>query len=139
MLSVAAQPKRRARVTERSFELAFAKALDRCGLASWHMNCREAGWPDRYVSGGIWIEFKVLETLGTVNQTEAEQRAKLRSLEVAGDRTFYCARYQDTVICAPWCDIAGKNLKDVERFHYKNGRDLDEIVRAVIKREVNHA
>ena len=132
ILSVASRPKRRARVTETSFEKAFAKALLACGLKSWHMNCREAGWPDRYVVGGIWIEFKVVDALGINNGTEPEQRAKLHELERSGDKAFYCARFEDKVVIAPWHAVAGKSLAHVPRYAYRDGRDLEQIVQQVI-------
>lgn len=97
------------------------------------MNMREAGWPDRYVRGAIWIEFKVLDCFGVDNGTEAEQRAKMTDLERSGDHVFYCARCGDRVVCAPWRDVRGVNLSTLPSYAYHDARDLDHIVSYVIE------
>lgn len=131
-LRVARFSKKPRRTSEHSFEDTWAKAALAVGYPSWHMNVSEAGWPDRYVKGGIWCELKSLHTLGTVNGTSVEQRIKLNELHAAGDRTFYCAKYENSVILQPWSVIrATRNLATVERFAYKKRIDLEEIIRHV--------
>lgn len=132
MLTVSSSSKGPRRVTEKSFEKAFGRALEACGRTNWHMNCREAGWPDRYVVGGIWIEFKSLDVFGKDNGTEKEQRAKMSELERAGDRVFYCAVSQKRVICAPWHTIKGADLSCITSYAYRDKRDLEQIIRFVI-------
>lgn len=115
--------------SEASFEETFAKAALAVGYQSWHMNMGEAGWPDRYLRGGIWVELKSLVTLGLDNGTSKQQKIKLDELHRAGDRTFYCAKFENTVIFKPWPLIKGINLKTVERYGYRNRTDLQEIIR----------
>jgi hypothetical protein len=132
MLTVNQNLKRPRRVTEKSFEDAFGRALEACGRANWHMGMREAGWPDRYVRGGIWIEFKSLEVFGKDNGTDKDQRVKMTELQAGGDKVFYCAVSQKRVICAPWHAIKGRNLAGFETFAYKDKHDLIQIIKWVI-------
>ena len=128
-LSVSSFPKKKRRTSEASFERQFDKALAACGIKSRHMAMREAGWPDRYATGGIWIELKSLDTLGTDNGTSKEQRIKLNDLHAAGDRVFYCAKFEDSFILKPWSEIRGKNLKGIERYHYGRRGDIEHAIR----------
>lgn len=131
-LRVARFSKKPRRTSEHSFEDTWAKAALAVGYPSWHMNVGEAGWPDRYVKGGIWCELKSLDTLGIVNGTNIEQRIKLNELHAAGDRTYYCAKYENSVIFQPWPVIrATRNLATLERFGYRKRIDLEEIIRHV--------
>lgn len=132
-LRVARFAKKIARTSETSFEEAWAKAALAVGYPSWHMSVKEAGWPDRYIKGGIWCELKSLDVLGTVNGTSTEQRIKLNELHAAGDRTFYCAKYEHSVIFQPWPVIrVTRNLATIERFAYRKRLDLEEIIRHVL-------
>ena len=131
MLSIAGRKKKRARSTETSFEAAFSSAQT---LKNFHVNMNAPGWPDRYFRGGIWIEFKVLD--GWTNQLEDQQPAIMTFLEGLGDLVFYCALVPEdrTVIFQPWHKIRGlKSLKHVERFAYRDKRDLKEIFDAGVK------
>lgn len=118
------------RSTEESFERSFAVALHECGYESWHMACREKGWPDRYVAGGIWIELKSLRRLGKDSGLSAAQRSKLHFLSAAGDRCFYLAKFEDSFIFKPWATIREvQDLRTVERYHYRTKDDLKEAIR----------
>lgn len=140
MLTVNNNLKRPRRVSETSFEGAFAKALLLCGAESWHMNMREKGWPDRYVQGGIWIEFKVLDTLGSDDGTEKEQRTKMAELERSGDWVFYAARCGNDVVFAPWshCVAAGRDTSKLPRYRYKNKNDLIHIIRYAMEGHIEN-
>jgi hypothetical protein len=131
-LTIQGRKSRPRRVTEKSFEDAFAKVLTSMGIKNYHMNMREAGWPDRYLRGGMWIEFKVIDALGVDNGTEPEQRAKMHDLTKGGDYVYYCARFQDQVVIDEWKNVAGKSLAHVQRFQYRDKRDLEHIIRYVI-------
>src|SRR5258707_912783 len=98
MLGVKKTEKKR-RVSETHFEEQFAEAL---GLASWHMLNREAGWPDRYLGGGRWVELKVLDRFGKDDGSFPEQRARMTALHNSGDAVFYCARCNDKFILERW-------------------------------------
>jgi hypothetical protein len=135
VLTIAGRLKKRGRSTESSFESTFSAAQDR---KNFHVNMQSAGWPDRYFSGGIWIEFKVLD--GWAPQLEREQPSIMTMLENMGDCVFYCALVPTdrTVIFKPWHVIKGrKSLKDIERFRYQDKRDLKEIFDAGV-REFQH-
>lgn len=121
------------RSSEESFERIFVLALHECGYESWHMSCRDKGWPDRYVRGGIWIEMKSLKRLGKDTQLSTQQRGKLASLSGAGDRCFYLAKWEDSVIFLPWAVAKTvTDLKTVERFRYRTKEDLKEMIRHVL-------
>lgn len=53
--------KRKRRVTEHSFEDAFAEVCLEKGVYTRHMSDKLAGLPDRYIGGGKWCELKSLE------------------------------------------------------------------------------
>lgn len=129
-LSVSSFKKKARRTSETSFEDQMAAALLECGLASWHMAMREEGWPDRYVHGGIWMELKSLEALGKDTGLSPGQVRKLKELTRAGERTFYCAKFERSVILKPWPVIRdAKDLKDIERYAYRNRGDLVHAIR----------
>jgi hypothetical protein len=128
-LSVSSFKKTKRKTLEKNFEKTFYKALEACGIPNWHMAVREAGWPDRYGRGGVWIELKSLDTLGTDNGTSHEQKIKLNELDRAGDRVFYCAKFEDSFILKPWREIRGQNLKTVERYHYRRRDDIEHAIR----------
>jgi hypothetical protein len=133
VLSITGRKKKRARSTESSFEAAFSGAQSR---KNFHVNMGSAGWPDRYFRGGIWIEFKVLD--GWAPQLEKEQPAIMTYLERIGDLVFYCALVVEdhTVIFKPWHYIRGlKSLKHVERFAYRDKRDLKEMFDAAMPKD----
>lgn len=128
-LSVSSFPKKKRRTSEASFETTFYKALEACGIPNEHMAMREPGWPDRYGKGGVWIELKSLDRLGTDNGTSKDQKRILSRLDRWGDRVFYCAKFEDSFILKPWRDIKGKNLKDVERYKYRTREDIEHAIR----------
>lgn len=128
-LRVAAFEKKERKVRENGFEETFAKAALAAGYPSEHMNCRDAGWPDRYIRGGIWCELKILDTLGIRNELEREQVVRLNSLHKMGDRTFYCAKFEHSVILKPWPVIrAVTKLSEVERYAYRTREDLERAI-----------
>lgn len=133
-LVVASFKKRKRRTQEKSFETRFAKAALACGIPSWHMSCKEPGWPDRYLHGGIWVELKSLKNCGIVHQLEPEQIIKLNELTRAGEPCFYCAKWEDNVILLPWVEFRAIGLQPLkcERYHYA---DLEEAIRCVIQRK----
>ena len=135
MLTVQQGPKRPRRVTEKSFEDAFGKALLACGFKNWHVNMRDKGWPDRYVRHGIWIEFKSLDagaklTARTSDQLDVWQKIRMVELAQAGDRVFYAARYDNQVIFSAY--PFPMTLPNLPRFAYKDKRDLEQIIRMFI-------
>lgn len=134
-LSVEAFKKKRARSSEHSFEKAFAVALGNCGLRNWHMSCREAGWPDRYVKGGIWVEIKSLKWLGKQSELSQDQVAKLNDLARAGDRCYYLAKWEDSFVLVPWAEFKNKEMKPINctRYHYRTRADLEEAIRYVFE------
>lgn len=132
MLSLADRAKSPKRVTEKSFEDAFAKALRACGLENWHINARDAGWPDRYVHTGIWIEFKVLERI-TDDRLEIEQKMRMGDLSRAGEPVWYCALFYGEVILCRYPFIIP--ISDVKRFKYRDNIDLQMMVRKLIQGE----
>jgi hypothetical protein len=130
MLTLDGRVKSPKRVTEKSFEDAYGKAIHACGIKNWHMSSREAGWPDRYLTGGIWIEFKVLEKLEN-DQLEPEQKARMRELAAAGNPVWYIARYGDEIIVTRY--PFKRPLAKVDRFFYRTKTDLEWSVNYHIK------
>jgi hypothetical protein len=128
-LSVSDFKKKKRRTLEKNFEKTFYKALEACGYPNEHMAMREPGWPDRYAKGGVWIELKSLDTLGTDNGTSKDQKRILSMLDRWGDHVFYCAKFEDSFILKPWSEIRGRNLKDVERYHYRRREDIEHAIR----------
>lgn len=129
VLRVSSFEKKERKVREGAFEDTFAKALLAAGYPSEHMNMRDAGWPDRYVVGGIWIELKVIDVLGIRTELEKEQKIRLNLLHQMGDRTFYCAKFEHSIILKPWPLIrATEKLCDVERYAYRTREDLERAI-----------
>ena len=135
LLSVASFTKRKPRSSEKSFEKKFYGALTDCGYPNWHVTMREAGWPDRYAKGGHWFELKSLKELGDVSQLSTEQVRHLNMLSKAGDKCFYVAKWENSVIFLPWfafrdlCDQSpAKAVELGYRYAYKNKTDLKNII-----------
>ena len=130
--------KKKRRTSEASFEDAFAAAGAAVGLPSWHMSCRDPGWPDRYIKGGIWVEVKVLDSLGIKHQLRKEQIPKLNELSRAGDRCFYCAKWEDSFILIPWEEFKAHGMipKDCPRYHYRTRKDIEEAIKWIILHQV---
>ncbi len=94
MLSVSKFPKGRKATTEKSFERSFSEKL---GVYSRHMSDAMPGLPDRYVPGGIWIEFKSIVFKRDVAfgaGLTVEQEREMTRLSDGGDDVFYCALLQ---------------------------------------------
>ena len=98
--------------TEAAFERRFAIYLDDMGIMSRHNSDRyEIGIPDRYVVGGNWIEFKVMDISGKrkvkpLRLFETEQKNKLTEYHEAGDRSWVAIQFQGKidpiVLFLPW-------------------------------------
>lgn len=130
-LIVARFQKKRARTTEAAVEKKLAAYLGKAGIISWHMSCREGGWPDRYLVGGRWIEVKSLAYLGAENGLDPGQIIKLDELSQAGEKCFYFAKVEDHVIFMRWGDFkdAGMLPLNCPRYAYA---DLCEAIRYVL-------
>lgn len=138
-LSVSSFTKRSRRTSEKNFERKFFSALTKAGYPNWHMAVREAGWPDRYASGGHWFELKSLGELSDRSGLSEAQISHLNMLSKAGDKCYYVAKLEGGVIFAPWKDFWGKcDLSPVKaiamrhRYAYKTEADLLEMIRYVL-------
>lgn len=138
-LSVASFTKKVERSSEGSFEKKFYKALEACGFPNWHMAVRERGWPDRYAKGGHWFELKSLHSLSDDSQLSDGQQTKLAMLAHAGDKTYYVAKFEHTVIFLPYLEFKRDcHLSPAEavalghRYSYKTVEDLKEMIRYVV-------
>jgi hypothetical protein len=136
-LSVANFKQKKRRSKEINFEQRFALAVTRAGLTSWHPLYKEAGWPDRYIKGGIWCELKSLKELGINSGLEPEQHVKLRELGNAGDRAFYVAKYQGRFLMIPYhvfkYEHDCKPLNAFGDHHFVfNYKDIDEVVKCLL-------
>lgn len=133
-LRVGSFQKRKRRTSEASFETSFDAALFECGIISWHMACREKGWPDRYLSAGRWVELKSLEHLGTRHELSKEQIIKLNELTRAGEACYYCAKWQDSFILLPWTEFKQHKLipANCPRYYYRTKADIKEAIKWII-------
>lgn len=133
-MRVAEFKKRKRRTSEASFEKSFDAALYELGIASWHMSCREPGWPDRYLGNGRWVELKSLEHLGSRHELRKEQIPKLNELTRAGEACFYCAKWQDSFILIAWEDFKAHGMipEKCPRYHYRTKADIKEAIKWII-------
>ena len=134
-LSVSSFTKRVARSSETSFEEAFSKALFACGWYNHHNAMREAGWPDRYVRGGRWVELKSLNELGVNSGLSKDQVRIMNALTKGGDQCWYLMKYQKSVIMVPWTvfrdEFKQQPILAAEggyRFAYRDKEDLKEMI-----------
>lgn len=137
-LIVSSFKKKPRRTSEASFEERFAKGVRRLGKDTWHPQFREPGWPDRYVSGGIWAELKVLDELaaGTKSGLRKEQGPKLRELHRGGDATFYFAKHNDTLIALPFPEFDAMGLSPFKAKlagHCYAYSDIDMVIATLLK------
>lgn len=96
MLTVKQFKGSRTRSTEASVERAWAQTWKDLGVYSRHMSDHVPGLPDRYISGGRWVEFKSLwRARGGFTVGEGlspEQWRTASDLLNAGDKVWYCAQ-----------------------------------------------
>lgn len=88
---------RSTRISEKTFEKAVAAQLKQAGKFSRHMSDRLSGLPDRYITGGIWVEFKSFEFRDSFRADQGIsplQRRMMEQLANGGDNVFYCALAQ---------------------------------------------
>lgn len=126
MLKVQNFKTRARRSTETAVEGAFAATWNLMGLYSRHMSDAVPGLPDRYLAGGIWVEFKSLYRVrGEFTYGEGlspEQLVVGRELRLAGDRVYYCAQLDGwsrgkCYVFLPFGDVIdhhGERLPDCE-------------------------
>ena len=146
MLSVTNYKQVRTRSTEAAFENAFAARLRKAQVYSRHMSDAIPGLPDRYIRGGMWIEFKSLfRKRGEFTHGEglsAEQKRTMADLCAAGDRVFYCALLDTgsgdkTFAWETWrvCEgLMGHSITPTQQWKY-NSQIIDMIIREDLKRD----
>ena len=122
--------------TEAAFEKRVARAIKELDWVSWHIShAFEAGWPDRYLPGGTWIELKSLKYTRHVTMGQGlspAQERKMAELSDRGDRVFYLALINHTgggqhLVMCPWGELTKKRRKitvdDIPSLH-KYPKDL---------------
>lgn len=101
---------------EAAWERKFMKQATRAGILSYHTTDGvQSGIPDRYVTGGRWIEFKIILYTGTrqlnpLVHFSPAQKIWLDNLTEAGDQC--------------WANILFQKSDGEERFMHKEWRDL---------------
>jgi hypothetical protein len=145
MLTVDQFPKGRPPISEATFEAALARAIERLGGYSRHMNDAIPGLPDRYIQGGRWAELKSITFKRDVafgSGLEKEQKRQMTVLSDAGDEVFYVALVQHDVgekfiWCVNWSqrvEYEGRRftLADLRPNPIYNAAGLEEIARRLL-------
>ena len=92
--------RRRGNSTEAAFEKRFTKALTKAGRTTFHTSEKYvSGIPERYVCGGIWIEFKAIPWTGKrainpIRHFSPAQKMWMGRFNKAGDTVYGCILLQ---------------------------------------------